>query len=77
VVIPSSAVLDEHGRPVAYVQIEGERFAKRELGIGATGETLTLVRSGIEVGERVVTGAAYQVRLASLSTTVPAHGHEH
>ena len=26
---------------------------------------------------RVVTGAAYQVRLASLSTSVPAHGHEH
>ena len=36
-----------------------------------------LVLSGIEEGERVVTGAAYQVRLASLSTAVPAHGHEH
>jgi cobalt-zinc-cadmium efflux system membrane fusion protein len=35
------------------------------------------VRSGVEAGERVVTGAAYQVRLASLSTSVPAHGHEH
>jgi hypothetical protein len=35
------------------------------------------VTSGIEAGERVVTGAAYQVRLASLSTSVPAHGHAH
>jgi hypothetical protein len=35
------------------------------------------VRDGIRAGERVVTGAAYQVRLASLSTAVPAHGHEH
>jgi RND family efflux transporter MFP subunit len=76
VVIPSSAVLDEDGRPIAYVQIEGERFEKRGLTLGGTSDR-TLVRSGIMAGERVVTGAAYQVRLASLSTSVPAHGHEH
>jgi hypothetical protein len=35
------------------------------------------VLTGIVAGERVVTGAAYQVRLASLSTSVPAQGHEH
>ena len=77
VVIPSSAVLEEDGRPVAYVQPEGERFEKRELTLGGTGRDRTLVLGGIEAGERVVTGAAYQVRLASLSTSVPAHGHEH
>ncbi len=77
VVIPSSGVLDEDGRPVAYVQVEGERFEKRALTVGGTSGNRTLVRSGIEAGERVVTGAAYQVRLASLSTSVPAHGHEH
>ena len=32
---------------------------------------------GIRPGERVVSGAAYQVRLASLGSSVPAHGHEH
>jgi RND family efflux transporter MFP subunit len=77
VVIPSSAVLDEDGRQVAYVQPEGERFEKRELTVGGSSGDRTLVRSGIQAGERVVTGAAYQVRLASLSTSVPAHGHEH
>lgn len=77
VVIPSSAVLAEDGRPVAYVQPEGERFEKRDLVVGGTSGGRTLVRSGIKAGERVVTGAAYQVRLASLSTSVPAHGHEH
>ena len=34
-------------------------------------------RAGLKAGDRVVTGAAYQVRLASLSTSVPAEGHEH
>ncbi len=77
VVIPSAAILDEDGRPVAYVQPEGERFAKRELTVGGTSDDRALVLSGIRAGERVVTGAAYQVKLASLSTSVPAHGHEH
>jgi cobalt-zinc-cadmium efflux system membrane fusion protein len=77
VVIPASAVLDEDGRPVAYVQREGEAFEKRELDVGGADSSRTLVQAGIRPGERVVTGAAYQVRLASLSTSVPAHGHEH
>jgi membrane fusion protein, heavy metal efflux system len=59
------------------VQAEGERFEKRELTIGGRDRDRTLVLSGIQRGDRVVTGAAYQVRLASLSTAVPAHGHEH
>jgi membrane fusion protein, heavy metal efflux system len=77
VIIPTAAVLDEDGRAIAYVQAEGERFEKRELTIGGRDGERTLVLSGIERGDRVVTGAAYQVRLASLSTAVPAHGHEH
>ena len=77
VVIPTSAVLDEDGRPVAYVQTQGEAFEKRELELGGADSSRTLVPAGIRPGERVVTGAAYQVRLVSLSTSVPAHGHEH
>lgn len=77
VVIPASAILDEDGRPIAYVQPEGETFEKRELRLGGREGDRVLVLEGIKDGERVVTGAAYQVRLASLSTSVPAHGHEH
>ena len=76
-VVPASAVLDEDGRPIAYVQMEGELFEKRELRLGARDGDRVLVLSGLEPGERVVTGSAYQVRLASLSTSVPAEGHEH
>jgi RND family efflux transporter MFP subunit len=77
VVVPASAIVEEDGRPIAYVQPEGERFERRELILGGRDDRRVLVRSGIRAGERVVTGAAYQVRLASLSTGVPAHGHEH
>ena len=77
VLIPVAAVLDEDGRPVAYVQPDGETFEKRDLRLGGRQADRVLVLDGIKAGERVVTGAAYQVRLASLSTSVPAHGHEH
>jgi multidrug efflux pump subunit AcrA (membrane-fusion protein) len=77
VVIPVSAVLDEDGRAIAYVQPEGETFEKRELRLGGRQGDRVLVLDGVKAGERVVTGAAYQVKLASLSTAVPAHGHEH
>jgi cobalt-zinc-cadmium efflux system membrane fusion protein len=77
VLIPNSAVLDEDGRPIAYVQVSGERFEKRELTVVGSENGRTAVTAGIKAGERVVTSAAYQVRLASLSTSVPAHGHEH
>ena len=77
VVVPAGAVLEEDGRPIAYVQVEGETFERRELRIDGSDTGRVLVGRGISVGERVVTGAAYQVRLASLSTAVPAHGHEH
>ena len=77
VVVPMTAVLDEDGRPIAYVQPEGESFQKRELTLGGRQGDRVLVLQGIKAGERVVTGAVYQVRLASLSTSVPSHGHEH
>jgi membrane fusion protein, heavy metal efflux system len=77
VVVPTAAILDEDGRPVVYVQAEGERFERRDVTIAGAEGDRTVLSSGVSAGERVVTGAAYQVRLASLSTAVPAHGHEH
>lgn len=76
--IPQSAIFDEDGTPVAYVHVEGESFEKRILQTGITDRGYTQVVSGVSEGERVVTVGGYQVRLASMSTSVPSgHGHEH
>ncbi|MEE9171236.1 MAG: efflux RND transporter periplasmic adaptor subunit, partial [bacterium] len=76
--IPNSAIFDDNGTPVAYVHVEGESFAKRALTTGITDNGYTQILSGIAEGERVTTVGGYQVRLASLSTSVPTgHGHEH
>jgi len=78
IVIPAAAVLEEDGRSIVFVQPGGESFEKREVQLaGAPEGGAVLVLAGLKVGERVVTGAAIQVRLASLSTAVPSQGHAH
>ncbi|MGH7493649.1 MAG: efflux RND transporter periplasmic adaptor subunit [bacterium] len=76
--IPTSAIFDDNGTRVAYVQVGGEAFAERNLQTGISDRGFTQILNGIAEGERVVTVGGYQVRLASLSTSVPVgHGHEH
>jgi membrane fusion protein, heavy metal efflux system len=75
--IPESAVVEEEGRPVGFVQLSGEAFEKRDLELGIRDSGFVEVLAGLAEGERVVTKGAYAVRLASVSTTIPAHGHAH
>lgn len=76
-VVPASALVDDAGRPIVFVQREGEAFERRPVTLGARSGSVVQVTSGVKVGERVVTTGAYLVRLASLSTQVPSHGHVH
>jgi RND family efflux transporter MFP subunit len=76
-VVPSAAVVDDAGRPIVFVQREGESFERRAVTVGIRSGGLVQVTDGLKPGERVVTKGAYLVRLAALSTTVPAHGHVH
>jgi membrane fusion protein, heavy metal efflux system len=76
-VVPAAAVVDDAGRPIVFVQREGETFERRAVTVGARSGDLLQITDGVKPGERVVTKGAYLVRLASLSTSVPAHGHVH
>lgn len=77
IIVPASAVLEEDGNSIVFVQTSGERYELRLVQVEGGDGRRVLVRSGLAVGDRVVSGAAYQVKLASLSTAVPTHGHEH
>ena len=77
VTVPESAVIDDGGRPVVFVQAEGEAFARRPVTLGIRESDAVQVTEGLKPGERVVTRGAYLVRLAALSTQIPAHGHVH
>jgi membrane fusion protein, heavy metal efflux system len=76
-VVPAAAVVDDAGRPIVFVQREGETFERRAVTLGPRSGELVQITEGIKPGDRVVTKGAYLVRLASLSTSVPAGGHVH
>lgn len=77
VVVPRGAVLDDDGRSVVYVQVEGEAFEERTAGVGPKAGARVGIASGVEDGERVVTLGANVIRLSSRAATAPAHGHVH
>lgn len=76
-VVPAAAIVDDAGRPIVFVQREGETFERRAVTLGPRSGDLVQILEGVRPGDRVVTKSAYLVRLASLSTSVPAHGHVH
>lgn len=75
--VPRAAVLMEAGRPYVFVQVGGERFARRFIEIAARDGDLVGVKSGVKPAERVVTRGAYDVQLASAAKGLPAEGHVH
>ncbi len=75
--IPDLAIVEDGGRPVAYVMVEGESFERRPIRLGIRANGWTEVLDGVKPGERVVTKGAYEIKLTSASGAVPAHGHVH
>ena len=75
--VPESAIIDDGGRPVVFVQVSGESFERRPVHLGGQDSGYMQITDGLKINERVVTRGAYLVRLAALSTQIPAHGHVH
>jgi cobalt-zinc-cadmium efflux system membrane fusion protein len=75
--VPKAAVLLEAGRPYVFVQVGGERFARRSIEVGTRDGDWIGVRSGLKTGDRVVVRGAYDVQLASAAKGLPAEGHVH
>ena len=75
--VPSSAVIDDSGRTLVYVQVGGESFEDRPVTVGNRQGRQVQISAGLLEGERVVTGGAYLLRLASMTSEAPAHGHVH
>jgi multidrug efflux pump subunit AcrA (membrane-fusion protein) len=76
VVVPESALVDDGGTIVAYVQLSGESFARRDLRVRARRGGLVGV-DGLRTGERLVTRGGAAIRRASLLSTGAPEGHVH
>ncbi len=77
VVIPRTALLDQEGRSIVYVQVDGEHFVERGVRVGARAGERIGIESGLTAGERVVTTGAHLVRLADRAKAGGGHGHIH
>ena len=75
--VPKAAVLLEAGRPYVFVQVGGERFARRYIEVSTRDGDWIGVKSGLKTGDRVVVRGAYDVQLASAAKGLPAEGHVH
>jgi len=75
--IPQSALIEEEGNYNVYVHVAGESFRKQRVTTGIQHRGWVEITSGLQGGEHVVTENAYQVKLASLSSEAPSHGHSH
>jgi len=76
IVIPATALIDDSGVIVAYVQIEGESFARREVRILARQGEQALVE-GLGPGEWLVTMGGGAIRRSSLLSSGAPEGHVH
>src|SRR5690606_4107919 len=77
VAVPRGAVLDDDGRSVVYVQVEGEAFEERTVRVGPRSGASVGIESGVSANERVVTLGANVIRLSARAGAAPAHGHVH
>ena len=76
-IVPESALLEDYGNYSVMVQLSGESFERRPITIGKRNGKNVEALKGLQVGEVVVTTGAYQVKMASMSSSTPAHGHAH
>ena len=77
ITVPQSAIVDDAGQPVVFVQVAGESFERRAVELGNRESGLVQITGDVAPGERVVVRGAPLIRLAALSPQVPAHGHTH
>ena len=76
-VIPKKALLHDYDTYYVYVQTAGETFEKRIVQLGIDDGVAIEIKSGLKSGDKVVTAGAYQIKMASMSSAIPSHGHSH
>ncbi len=76
VVVPQSALVDDAGVAVAYVQHSGETFIRREVRVLARQGAWALV-TGLQPGGRLATRGGAAIRRSSLLSSGAPEGHVH
>lgn len=77
IAIPKTALLEEIGNYFVYVQVASDDFEKRRVQLGASNGKMIAIVEGLKIGEIIVSENVYALKLESMSTAMPSHGHSH
>ncbi len=77
ITLPLSAITEQQGINFVYIQNDATCYSKREVRLGMSDGKRVEILSGLHIGENVVTEGAIHVRLASVSSSIPGHSHNH
>ena len=76
IVVPASALVDDGGVPVVFLQLSGEDFQRQTVTVlGRQGDEALV--GGLAPGQRLVTRGGDAIRRSSLMASGEAHGHVH
>ena len=76
IVVPASALVDDGGVPVVFLQLSGEDFQRQTVTVlGRQGDQALV--GGLAPGQRLVTRGGDAIRRSSLMASGEAHGHVH
>ncbi len=76
IVVPASALVDDGGVPVVFLQLAGEDFQRQTVTVlGRQGDQVLV--DGLAPGQRLVTRGGAAIRRSSLMASGEAHGHVH
>jgi multidrug efflux pump subunit AcrA (membrane-fusion protein) len=77
IALPVDALIEEQGAYYVYRQVSGETYIKQPVTTGSgDGESIEIT-SGVQQGDRIVTGGAMQLKVAAMSPAIPAEQHQH
>jgi RND family efflux transporter MFP subunit len=65
--LPNSAISEINGRPVVFTKDHAEQYSVSYVSIGQNNGSYTVVKKGVEEGERVVVNATYQMKMIYLN----------
>ena len=75
--VPVTAIVNEGGQDVVYVQVEGEAFERRPVQVTMRSGGRAAITGAIRPGERVVSEGTNAVRAAAATPDAFGHGHAH
>ena len=76
--VPNEALVEESGNFFVYKQLNPELYQKVQVSIGATDGLRTVINSGLQEGDIIVSKGAVILKLAQAAGTLDAHsGHVH